>query len=101
MSVEPWTATSDEPRDWRQLAEERGRALADADKACQAWLNTAQMAEEWADQLGKVRLWLQEQLLVQSEELHEAHQQKENLLAELAPLRAQSATANTAPVHTH
>jgi hypothetical protein len=52
-------------------------------------MKTAQMAEEWADQLGKVRLWLQEQLLAQSKELREARQQKETVLAELAALREQ------------
>ncbi len=73
---------SDEPRDWRQLAEERGRALADAEKTCQAWMKTAQMAEDWADQLGRVRQWLQEQLLAQSKEVQDAHRQRGSLLAD-------------------
>jgi hypothetical protein len=90
--------SGDQPQDWRQLAEERGRALAEAEKTCQAWRKTAQMAEEWADQLGKVRQWLQVQLLAQSRELQDAHRQREQSLSELIALREQCETAKKALV---
>jgi len=83
----------DESQDWRRLAEDRGRALAEAEKTCQAWMKTAQMAEEWADQLGRVRQWLQEQLLAQSRELQDAHRQREQTLSELLALHEQCETA--------
>jgi hypothetical protein len=98
MSVEPLQMNNDEARDWRQRAEERGRALADAEKTCRAWMKTAQMAEDWADQLGRVRQWLQEQLLAQSKEVQDAHLQREQALAELAALREQCETAKKALV---
>ena len=101
MSSEPWQMNLDEPRDWRQLAEERGRALADAENTCQAWKKTAQMADEWADQLGKLRQWLQEQLLAQSQELQQAHRQREQALLELAALREQCEAAKKALVQKH
>ena len=101
MSVDLWQTSNDEPQDWQQLAEERGRALADAEKTCQAWQKTAQIAEDWADQLGRVRQWLQEQLLAQSKEVQDAHRQREQALAELAVLREQCEAAKKALVQKH
>jgi hypothetical protein len=54
------------------------------------------MAEEWAEQLGKVRLWLQEQLLAQGRELLDVQKQKATALAELAAVRAQCDAAQAA-----
>lgn len=48
------------------------------------WMKTAQQAEEWADQLGKVHLWLEEQLVLQRKELHAAYRDKAQVLAELS-----------------
>ena len=108
MIVEQRQRTVDESQNWSTGAEERGHALAEAEarraaaeRACEAWMMTAQMAEDWADQLGKVRLWLQEQLLAQSEELNEAQHQKEQALAELAALQAQCEAAQKALVQKH
>ena len=50
------------------------------------------VAEDWAEQLGKARLWLQEQVLAQSLELKQwkdAQPQRESALAELAALQEQ------------
>jgi hypothetical protein len=85
---------SDEPRDWKQLA----AALREAEQERRAWMKTAQLAEEWADQLGRVRQWLQEQLLAQSKELSETQQQKEQALAKLAALQEQLDAAKKALV---
>lgn len=108
MVVEQWNPDVDQAQDWQELAEERGRALTEAqarlaaaEKACQAWMKTAQLAEDWADQLGKVRLWLQEQLLAQSQELTEALHQKDTAFAETAALHEQCEAAKKALVQKH
>jgi hypothetical protein len=92
---------SDELRGREQVAEERAAALREAEHERQAWMKTAQLAEEWADQLGRVRQWLQEQLLAQSRELNETRQQKEQALAESAALRQQLDGANAALARQH
>jgi hypothetical protein len=101
MAVEQWQPETDESQDWRQLAKEIQTRLAATEKACQAWMKTAQLAEDWADQLGKVRQWLQEQLLAQSQELNEAQHDKERALAETAALREQLEAAKQALMQKH
>jgi hypothetical protein len=64
-------------------------------------MKTAQLAEEWAEQLGRVRQWLQDQLLAQGRELSEAQQQKEQALARLASLQEQLDAAKRALVEKH
>jgi hypothetical protein len=87
---------NEEPQDWRRLAEERGQSLAEAEKTARAWMKTAQLAEEWAAQLDRVRQWLQEQLLAQGRELQEAQQRSRQVHGELVALREQCAAANQA-----
>jgi hypothetical protein len=71
--------------DWQAVAEQRRRALAEA--------------EEWADQLGRVRGWLQEQLVARCNELHEVRRRNEQLAAELAGLREEHESAKKTLAH--
>jgi chromosome segregation ATPase len=66
-----------------------------------AWMKTAQQAEEWADQLGKVRLWLQEQLLSQRKELNAAHKEKSELAARLVAAQTQCQAMQTTLAQKH
>jgi hypothetical protein len=90
-----------ETQDWKQIAEERAAALGESEQQRRAWMKTAQLAEEWADQLGRVRQWLQDQLLTKGRELSEAQQQKEQALARLAALQEQLDAAKRALVQKH
>jgi hypothetical protein len=71
--------------DWQGVAEQRRRALAEA--------------EEWADQLGRVRGWLQEELVARCNELREVRRQNEQLAGELAGLREEFESTKQALAH--
>jgi uncharacterized coiled-coil DUF342 family protein len=103
MTVEQGNIARNGTHDWRKLAEERARALAELEEKAshavrqqQAWRTTAQMAEEWAEQLSNVRDWLKEQLLAQTQRLNEVQQEKEAALASLADLQKQCETMKAA-----